>query len=229
MFNNTFEFYRSKKWAKLLETLKMERLNDEGQIICEYCQKPITKAYDIIGHHKEELTDDNVNDYNISLNPANIAFVHHRCHNFIHNKLGCKGRHVFIVYGAPMSGKTEWVHDNMNEGDLVVDLDNIWECISNLERFKHPNSLKSIMFKVRDSLLDSIKYRMGRWQNAYVVGGYPLQSERERLCKELGARDVFIDASVEACTEKLKEYPELNQDEWKGYIEKWFDDFRRWN
>ena len=49
-------FYQSKEWRSLLTTLKMERINDNGEIICEYCGKPITKAYDMIGHHKTELT-----------------------------------------------------------------------------------------------------------------------------------------------------------------------------
>ena len=53
-----FTFYRSREWAALLAALKQERVNDEGQIVCEYCGKPIVRAYDMIGHHKEELTEE---------------------------------------------------------------------------------------------------------------------------------------------------------------------------
>ena len=74
-------FYRCKEWENLLRVLKLERVNEAGELICEHCGKPITRAYDAIGHHKEELTPENVNDANVSLNPANIAFVHHKCHN----------------------------------------------------------------------------------------------------------------------------------------------------
>ena len=54
-----YNFYRSKEWTDLLEILKLERVNAEGFIICEHCDKPIVKAYDCIGHHKIELTEQN--------------------------------------------------------------------------------------------------------------------------------------------------------------------------
>ena len=59
-------FYKSKEWENLLEHFKLERVNYNGELICEYCYKPITRAYDCIGHHDKELTEANVNDYNIS-------------------------------------------------------------------------------------------------------------------------------------------------------------------
>lgn len=219
-------FYHSKQWQKLLEQIKHERLDEDGNIICEYCEKPIVKAYDIIGHHKVELTEENVNDFEVSLNPENIQLVHHRCHNYIHNKLGYSMREVFLVYGAPCSGKHTWVRENMNEGDLIVDIDNIWMCVSGLIRFQKPNRLKSIVFKQRDSLIDSVKYRFGKWNNAYILGGYPLQSERERLCRDLGAREVFIDTDKAECIRRAEMQDEIeDKEEFKRYIEEWFDRF----
>lgn len=220
-----FSFYRSREWRRLLDLVKNERLDAEGQIICEYCGKPITRAYDIIGHHKNELTEENVNDFNISLNPDNIMLVHHRCHNFIHEKLGYKKREVFLVYGAPLSGKTTYVHENMSEGDLIVDIDNIWQCVSGCERYIKPRRLNAVVFKIRDTMLDAVRYRLGKWQNAYIVGGYPLISERERLCKEVGAREVFMDVSKDECMERLRNDPNIAddlQEVWKGYIDEWF-------
>lgn len=216
-----FTFYRSREWAALLAALKQERVNDEGQIVCEYCGKPIVRAYDMIGHHKEELTEENVNDFSISLNPNNVQFVHHRCHNYIHNKLGYKVREVYLVYGSPLSGKTTWVRDNMDEGDLIVDMDSIWQCVSGCDRYVKPKRLNAVVFQVRDLLLDAIACRLGRWSNAYVIGGYALQSERERLCKALGAREVFIDVSKEECLKRL-EQSDRDHEEWRRYIDEWY-------
>lgn len=223
MFNDRYSFYRSKEWRDLLTQIKQSRLDDNGQIICEYCGKPIVKAYDIIGHHKIELDEENVNDYDISLNPDNIALVHHRCHNYIHDKLGHSGREVFIVYGAPLSGKTTWVKDNASEGDLIIDIDSIWQCVSGLPRYQKPNRLKSVVFKVRDELLDCVKYRLGKWNNCYVIGGYPLQSERERLIKELSAREVFIECTQDECMARLENIEDgRDKEEWSKYIADWF-------
>ena len=224
MFNSLSDFYRSKEWRKILQQLRMERINEQGEIICEYCEKPITKAYDMIGHHKIELTEENVNDFDVSLNPQNIQFVHHRCHNYIHNKLGYSVREVFLIYGAPLSGKTTWTKENMNEGDLIVDMDSIWECVSGCNRYIKPNRLKSVVFKMRDTMLDAVRYRLGRWNNAYIIGGYPLQSERERLIKELGAREIFIECSKNECLARLENIEDgRDKEEWKKFIEDWFD------
>lgn len=215
-------FYHCKPWINLLKQLKIERLNDNGEIICEYCGKPIVKKFDIIGHHKEELTDENVNDFNISLNPENIALVHGRCHNYIHNKLGYKRRQIYLVYGPPLAGKSTYIKDTMDEGDLIIDLDNIWQAISGCDRYIKPGRLKAIVFKLRDDLLDAAKYKLGRWNNCYIIGGYPLISERERLCRELGAREIFIDTSKEECLARLEADALRNKEEWAKYIDDWF-------
>lgn len=220
------DFYRSSEWGDLLKHEKIKRINKSGELICEYCGKPIVKKYDCIGHHKEELTEDNVNDYNVSLNPDNVSLVHHKCHNIIHNKLQHSRRSVYIVYGSPLSGKTTYVNQIRNDGDLIIDIDSIWECISGCDRYIKPNRLKSVVFGMRDYLFDCIKYRRGKWTNAYIVGGYPLISERERLAKELGAELIFINTPKEECISRLFSVSETdNRDyvEWSGYIDEWWD------
>ena len=220
--NTVSEFYHTKEWENLLKVLRIERLNPYGYIICEYCGKPITKAYDIIGHHKVELTAENVNDAAVSLNPDNIQFVHHRCHNFIHNKLGYAVREVFVVYGAPLAGKSEYVREAMSEGDLVVDIDSIWQCVSGCPRYVKPNRLRSIVFTARNALIEAVRYRQGKWNTAYIIGGYALSSERTRLCKELGAREVCVESTFDDCVHRLDDLPYLNREEWIGYISEWF-------
>ena len=218
-----YNFYRSKEWVNLLQVLKSERINSEGFIICEHCGKPIVRAYDCIGHHKTELTEENYTDYNISLNPDNIALVHHKCHNLIHNKLYSGNRQVFIVYGSPLSGKSSYVTEAMSEGDLIIDMDSIWQCVSGCERYIKPNRLKSVVFSVRDNLLESVKYRRGKWVNAYIIGGYPYQAERERLIDTLGAREVFIDTPREECINRLINTDDgRDMEQWVKYIDDWW-------
>lgn len=225
-----YSFYRSKKWLGLLKQMKMDRLNNDGLLICEYCGKPMIKAYDIIGHHKEALTEDNVNNYEISLNPENIALVHHKCHNYIHNKLGYKNKEIYLVYGAPLSGKCDWVQNNAEPGDLVIDLDSIWECVSGCERYVKPKRLNAVVFAIRDKLLECAKYRVGKWNNAYIIGGYPLISERERLCKDLGAREIFIECDRDECVRRLfalddSDPRKIDKAFWLQYIDNWFQQY----
>lgn len=215
-------FYKSKEWQKLLSVIKLERVNEDGQLICWHCGKPITDKYDCIGHHTIFLTEENVNNTEISLNPELIQLVHHKCHNMIHNKLGYTKREIYLVYGCPLSGKSTYVNTVAEPGDLIVDINSIWSCVS--INSIHSGKLNAVVFKLRDELLDAVKYRIGRWDNCYIIGGYPLISERERLCKELGAREIFIDTSKEVCLERASksDYPE----DYKKYIEDWWRKFK---
>lgn len=216
-------FYKSKDWQKLLSVIKLERVDESGQIICWHCGKPITDKYDCIGHHTIFLTEENVNNAEISLNPQLIQLVHHRCHNKIHNKLGYTKREIFLVYGSPLSGKSTWVDSVAEPGDLIIDINRVWNCIS--INSVHSNKLNSVVFGLRDRLLEMVKYRVGKWDNCYIIGGYPLISERERLCKELGAREIFIDTPKEVCLQRLHESEDKDLSDYSKYIEEWWRKF----
>lgn len=223
MVNGTKSFYHTQNWLKLLQRLKTERLSKDGILYCEYCHKPILKQYDCIGHHKIELNSSNVNDYNISLNPDNVMLVHHACHNKIHERFGnSRQKKVYLVYGAPCSGKSTWVKNSAGTEDIVLDIDNIWQMITNNERYVKPNNLRTNVFMIRDCILDMIRMRTGRWKNAYVVGGYPLASDRERLIQSLDAEEIFVDEKKEVCLERARV---SERHGWDKYIEEWFADY----
>lgn len=212
-------FYKSAEWLRLRSALMLERVNERGELLCARCGRPILKPYDCIGHHVIELTEDNVNDYRISLNPELIELIHHRCHNMEHGRFEGFKRSVYVVYGSPCSGKTTWVHNNAMPDDLILDLDSIWEALCASDRYHKPNRIKPVVFAVRDSILDQIKLRNGTWRNAYIIGGYPLRTDRDRLCDQLRAEMIFIDEPLEVCLSRAR------TEEWKGYVNDWFESF----
>ena len=212
-------FYKSKQWESLIERINIERVNEEGQLICEHCGKPITRKYDCIGHHVIELTDGNVNDYAVSLNPENIKLIHFRCHNLIHKRFEGFSQSVYLVYGSPCAGKSTWVNEVADDDDLILDMDAIWECICKADRYHKPNRLKANAFGVRDCMIDQIKTRTGKWRNAFVIGGYPLASDRERLCELLRAKPIYIESTIDECLSRAL------SDNLKDYIEEWFADY----
>ncbi len=206
-----------------MDVIRAERLTADGELVCAHCGKPIVRKYDCIGHHTIKLTERNVNDAEVSLNPDLVELVHHRCHNRIHNKLGNQERYVYLVYGSPLSGKTTWVKSVMDPGDLVVDMENIWECVSGCARYVKPDRLRANVFAIRDLLLEQVKTRTGKWNNAYVIGGYPLIGERERLTNMLGAREIFIECGKEECLARLEgDSGGRDKGEWRKYIEDWW-------
>lgn len=212
-------FYTSSEWIKLVQVLKLERETDNG-IICEHCGKPIVKKYDCIAHHIVELTEDNVTDPNVALNPKNIILIHFKCHNEIHKRYtGYVRRNVFLVYGAPCSGKTTWVQNNASEDDLIIDVDALWEAVTISDKYHKNNKLRQNVLGLRDALIDQVRTRLGQWSNAYVIGGYPLRSDRDRLCALLGARPIFIQEDIATCKNRA------SSAFWSNLIDEWFRDF----
>lgn len=217
------DFYRSKAWQDLRQLVIADRLKD-GWTICEYCGKPIYKSYDIILHHKEELTLANVNDAMVSLNPDNLMIVHNKCHNEIHSRWGSYTRHIYLVWGSPLSGKSSWVKSVATKHDLVIDLDIIRCAITGGTMYERSNRVNDNVFNVQRCLLDNIKHKQGQWVNAYIIGSYPYIGERERLCKEYGAEEIYIDSTLDECLARL-EADESRRDKkmWEGYIKSWFE------
>src|SRR6056297_2554051 len=174
------QFYCSKAWRDLSYRLKIER---GGK--CERSGEVFIDLSQLIGHHKIELNEGNVDDPNIALNPNNIEIISHKEHNKEHRRFGYK-QNVYIVYGSPLSGKNTLVKELMQYGDIVLDLDSIWQSISMQDRYAKPSNIRFNVFKLRDDLLNQIKMRYGNWYDAYIIGGYPDKYERQRLAAELG-------------------------------------------
>jgi hypothetical protein len=211
-------FYRSKEWELLRNQLRLERVNNTGDVICEHCFKPILKAYDCIAHHIVPLTESNVNNYNISLNPENIQLVHFRCHNRIHEK-GFKSKRVYIVYGSPCSGKSYYVDSVATADDLIIDIDRIYNSINS----SRSNKLLNTVMSTYRHLLDIVKTRNGQWHNAYIVRGFPYAMERQRLADSLDAELIFIDTDKQTCLERSKE----KGSEYYKFVEDWFNKYQQ--
>lgn len=216
-------FYKSKEWEAFRRVVIAERTQPDGFIYDEETGKPILRPYDLILHHKIFLTEENVNDAEIALNPDNIEIVSHKTHNLLHDRLGMARREVFLVYGPPLAGKSTWVKENKGNGALILDMDLIWQSITGLPLYEKPPKLRAVAFRIRDDLLDMIKHRFGKWSKAYIIGGYPNTAERERLTQELGAVPIFIEASEEECLRRLENIQDgRNTEEWCDYIADWF-------
>lgn len=214
--------YHTQTWYKLISLLRSERVNDKGELICEHCGKPIVHKYDCIAHHIIELTDDNYMQAEIAYNPENIMLVHFACHNAIHERFGYSTvRKVYIVHGSPCAGKTTWVQQNAGHNAIVLDIDRLWSAIRSPScgSYEKPNVLKQNIFGLRDTMIEQIKVRLGKWSQAFVIGGYPMLSERERLADMLGAELIHIDTDRQTCESRAAERPR----EWLAYIAQYWE------
>lgn len=229
MFKSVKNFYDSPAWLNLRQQIILERGN-----ICEMCGKSIVNSKSIHLHHIEKLTMENVNNVNVSLNPDKLQVLCHSCHNKTSdrncNKIELKRavRAVHIVYGPPFSGKTTYVEEHLSDGDLVVDIDRLFEAVSYAERYDKEDCLKFNVFAVKNLLLEQIENRHGKFKNAWIVGGYPRRFDREQLANRLGADLIYQDVSKQVCYSRLNKCNDSRnhrKEEWRKYIDRWFEDF----
>ena len=113
----------------------------------------------------------------------------------------------------------------MQYGDLIIDIDKIWECITGIDHLEgKPDGLKRNVFAIRDLLYDQVKHKVGFYKNCYIVGGFPLISERERLAKEFNAELLFIDTDIKTCMLRTEEIENKEvKKNYITYINSWFD------
>lgn len=222
-YTDLFSFYRSKEWESLRQIITTERVNDQGDLICEYCNQAIVRPYDAICHHVQELNEINVHDATVSLNPENIQIVHHRCHNKIHDRWQggrvSGTRHVYVVWGSPCAGKSEYVQANASRYDLVIDIDRLFE---SLGVDGNRSAVKTNVMTIYRTLIDMVKTRNGRWRTAWIVRTLPYQIDRERMQKEIGGAElIHIDTDQDTCMTIAKDrggdWEEWVEEYWKKY------------
>lgn len=215
-------FYNSKEWRALRQRLLAER-----NFLCAHCgENYLQDSAQLIGHHVKELTPTNILDANISLNPSNIEIICRRCHDKEHRRFEFGNEHnVYIVYGSPCAGKNSYVNQVAQFGDLIVDLDAIYQAISGCQYHYHPNNLKRNAFDVRDNLLEQIRIRKGNWHDAYIIGGYPRKIQREQLAEKLGAELIYIETTREQAKLTALASRGTQGKQWCDFIDRWFDSF----
>jgi shikimate kinase len=191
--------------------------------VCARCNKVYADKSKFIVHHIVPLQPGDYTKPELSLNMANLEVLCMDCHNKEHDRFANEKR-VVIVYGAPFSGKSTFVKENMQYGDMVVDMDQLYRAVSGRDLYDKPNGLRFNVFRMHDALIDMIRTRYGYWHTAWIIGGYANVFDRERLIKELKADSVYVEATLEECLDRLSRCNDHRRDkqkDWERYIREW--------
>ena len=70
------KLYKGKAWQRVRAQFIADRISEDGGM-CQRCHVKVG----LIAHHTVMLTEENVNDPEIALNPALLEFVCLDCHN----------------------------------------------------------------------------------------------------------------------------------------------------
>lgn len=138
---------------------------------------------------------------------------------------------VYIVWGSPASGKSTYVRNHMDEGDLVIDLDLIKQSLSMSDKTNAKDNLLITALSVREHLYKLVESNEVICNNVWVVSGLPAKESRNRLKQRLGAELIYIKATKEQCYERaLNDDERTNKELQKRIIDKWFETYEEdWN
>lgn len=219
-------FYCRKDYLDLAQACKIKSGG-----VCAKCGG-VFDISELRPHHKVELTLDNIDDVNVTLNPDNIEVLCHDCHNAAHKRFGYAvgAKRVYLVYGSPCAGKTTYVNSVATRNDLIVDLDKIHRAICICGLYDKPDATKRVAFNVRDYLLDEVRTATPRrkWQDAYIIGTYPDRIDRDVFVQDYGAELVHIDTSKEECIKRAYQDIERSsiRDAVIGWINAYWERYR---
>ena len=108
---------------------------------------------------------------------------------------------VTLVCGPPCAGKTSWVREHAEPGDLVVDWDALAVALGSPHSHAHPAALRPFIAEARDA----VTARLDRAHNlraAWIIATAPRQADRERLAP--GADVVLLATPEDECLRRAR-------------------------
>lgn len=153
-----------------------------------------------------------------SMDKQAIKKVLHRLYPDKNNKK------VFVVSGAPGSGKSTYVQKTRNADDLVVDMDLIAAALKGTPEW-HPQyrPVMDAALSAREAIYSTIERRKGEWKTAFVITSSPDASRVAALAKRLNAEIVEMDTQKDECVKRILEDDSRNDAKKDvALVEAWF-------
>ncbi|MFE4038248.1 MULTISPECIES: HNH endonuclease [Priestia] len=165
-------FYSSISWIKLRNRKK--RLNP----LCKVCLEEGRLTPVEIVHHLIEVKE----DWSKRLSIDNLQLVckahHHKIHFEVdgtkYTKIKKVREHmresnVTIVNGAVGSGKTTYVKEHMEHGDLILDVDYLWMAVTVVDMYDKPQHLTDIVLAMRNEACRVLQSKMDKDIRAWII------------------------------------------------------------
>jgi len=125
----------------------------------------------------------------------------------------------YIVAGAPCSGKSTFVRDRVQAGDLVYDYDTLHMALSGQASHAHDPAIRDYVLTARDAIFDDLEIHPS--QPAWVITSTRRQDELTTLQDRFGAEVVLL--AIERDEAHLRCDADGRPEAWHTYIDNWFE------
>lgn len=238
------KIYNSPQWKACRDAYATYRHHQ-----CERCGQPGEEV-----HHKTYLTPVNINDPEIVYGWDNLELLCRSCHIEEHEKkknlrhenrkpvenvrytIDASGQvqprgKVCVVWGCPASGKSTYIRQHMQRGDIVIDLDRILYCFTGLVNLADDadaiTEYLPDMITIRDATFDLIARDALHACTIWIAAGLPRKADRQQVTARFPfAQFVFCDcAADEAMRRADQDDKRTNKERAHKIIAEWFERF----
>lgn len=157
--------------------------------------------------------------------PSNMISLCDSCRAGNTESTSSLGKKVYLVAGPPLAGKTTYVANNRQSGDLIIDLDSLFHALSGEETHNKPPQLLKTIWAVRDFLWNHVQNRNGNWNTAWVIATMPTKFERDQSLNALRADLVLLKPGMDECISRLNNSTRPNKEHQEILIREWFENF----
>lgn len=111
---------------------------------------------------------------------------------------------VYIVTGAPGSGKSYFVNQHAGEYDIVYDFDRIADALCPKSGV-HGNRrfMMDLLMDIRKTVIRILSSGIGEWNNAYFITSSADPVQIRSWLKMMKAEEIHIDTPLDKCIENI--------------------------
>lgn len=130
---------------------------------------------------------------------------------------------VTIVTGPPGSGKTTYVTERAQWGDLIVDVDALYAALSGLAWYEKPEALLPFVIEARDAILDRL-HESSDLRQAWIVTSEARQAELERMKSRYNATVLVLEIPPAECLRRIANDPRRSStaEQWRPLVDRWW-------
>lgn len=114
-------------------------------------------------------------------------------------------KNVYVVTGAPGSGKSYLVDQNITKFDIVFDYDRIAAAMNTIAGTHGDHTyMKFVLLAMRETVIECFARREGDWHNAYFITASPDRVKIDQLLRRMNATELHVDKTLDECIEQIK-------------------------
>ena len=140
---------------------------------------------------------------------------------------GATWTEIMIVCGSPGSGKTTYAKKHMRRGELIVDLDWLWQALTGLKYYEKPEGLLPYVLAAREGVLKQLE-SPGECKRAWVIISAPKAEQREELARRFrNSKVIVLDVPIGECLSRIAndERRASVVDSWEPIVRRWHSDY----